>query len=74
MPLRNLPRPLEVALLIVPLFVSLVWPITSAHAQGSVTYEYDGLGRVTKATYSNGTMVTYSYDAADNRITTTTTP
>lgn len=34
---------------------------------GSVTYEYDNLGRVTKATYSNGVVITYTYDAAGNR-------
>ncbi|ENW93029.1 hypothetical protein F904_02972 [Acinetobacter dispersus] len=36
---------------------------------GSVSYTYDNLGRVTKVTYSNGKSITYSYDAAGNRIT-----
>ncbi|MBP1153063.1 MULTISPECIES: RHS repeat domain-containing protein [unclassified Methylocaldum] len=34
---------------------------------GSVTYTYDTLGRVITATYSNGVVITYSYDAAGNR-------
>lgn len=38
----------------------------AAHA-ASVTYVYDALGRLSKATYSNGTVITYSYDAAGNR-------
>lgn len=36
---------------------------------GSATYTYDNLGRVTKVTYSNGKSITYSYDAAGNRVT-----
>lgn len=31
-----------------------------------ITYEYDDLNRVTKATYSNGQTVIYSYDDAGN--------
>jgi len=31
-----------------------------------ITYEYDELNRVTKAIYSNGQTVVYSYDAAGN--------
>ena len=42
--------------------------ITTIYA-GSATYTYDNLGRVTKVTYSNGKSVTYSYDAAGNRVT-----
>lgn len=34
---------------------------------GSVTYTYDSLGRVSKATYANGVVITYVYDAAGNR-------
>ena len=34
---------------------------------GSVTYTYDNLGRLKTATYSNGVVITYSYDAAGNR-------
>lgn len=34
---------------------------------GNVAYTYDNLGRLKTATYSNGVVVTYSYDAAGNR-------
>ena len=34
---------------------------------GSVSYLYDTLGRLAKATYSNGIVIIYSYDAAGNR-------
>lgn len=34
---------------------------------GSVAYTYDSLGRLSKATYANGVVITYVYDAAGNR-------
>lgn len=34
---------------------------------GTVSYVYDTLGRLAKATYSNGLVITYAYDAAGNR-------
>jgi len=34
---------------------------------GSVIYTYDSLGRLSNVTYSNGVVITYSYDAAGNR-------
>lgn len=40
---------------------------------GSVSYTYDVLGRLAKATYSNGVVITYSYDAAGNRTSTVVT-
>lgn len=33
----------------------------------TVTYEYDNLQRVSSATYSDGTVIQYQYDAAGNR-------
>lgn len=39
--------------------------LTSLNAQTS--YEYDNLYRLTKVTYSNGTSVSYTYDALGNR-------
>ena len=36
----------------------------NAHA---TTFEYDDLGRITKATYDNGMVVDYAYDPAGNR-------
>ena len=44
------------------LFVSI-----QTFAQNSTTYTYDNLNRLTKVTYSNGVMVSYSYDALGNR-------
>ncbi|MBA3811444.1 MAG: RHS repeat protein [Caulobacteraceae bacterium] len=38
----------------------------AAHA-GTVTYTYDGLGRLATASYSDGSTVTYKYDPAGNR-------
>jgi YD repeat-containing protein len=34
----------------------------------SITYEYDDLYRLIKATYPDGTIIEYSYDAAGNRL------
>ena len=43
----------------------------AAHAQETITYEYDALGRLTNATTSggpsNGVSQTYDYDPAGNR-------
>ncbi|WP_377157198.1 RHS repeat domain-containing protein [Roseateles sp. UC29_93] len=33
----------------------------------SESYSYDALGRIEKVRYSNGSTVTYTYDAAGNR-------
>lgn len=38
------------------------------NAQSKISYEYDNLYRLTKVTYSNGTIVSYTYDALGNRI------
>jgi YD repeat-containing protein len=35
---------------------------------GNVTYEYDDLYRLIKATYSDGTVIEYFYDTAGNRV------
>ncbi len=45
--------------------VSLLTAAAPAEAAG-VTYVYDGQGRVTTASYSNGTVITYTYDTAGN--------
>jgi YD repeat-containing protein len=39
----------------------------SAAFAGSVVYAYDNLGRLSRATYSNGVVIAYAYDAAGNR-------
>lgn len=35
---------------------------------GSITYEYDDLYRLIKATYPDGSVIEYTYDAAGNRL------
>jgi hypothetical protein len=40
---------------------------SSFAANGSVTYTYDALGRVSTASYDTGVFVIYSYDANGNR-------
>ena len=35
---------------------------------GTVTYQYDSLNRLIKATYPDGTAIQYTYDAAGNRL------
>lgn len=39
----------------------------AAAAAGTVTYAYDAQGRLISATYSDGTMICYHYDAAGSR-------
>ena len=36
--------------------------------QGTTKYEYDALNCLTKVTYSNGTVVEYTYDVLGNRL------
>lgn len=36
-------------------------------AADTATYTYDSLGRLKTATFANGTVITYNYDAAGNR-------
>lgn len=36
-------------------------------AEASVSYTYDGVGRIATALYDNGTCVVYVYDANGNR-------
>lgn len=43
--------------------------LASAAQAGSVSYTYDTLGRLTRAAYSNGTVIVYTYDASGNRTT-----
>lgn len=40
----------------------------------TVTYQYDDLYRLIKATYSDGTVIEYTYDAAGNRLSTIKAP
>lgn len=47
--------------------LAAVFAVLQAFSQTSVSYTYDNLNRLTKATYSNGVTVTYTYDALGNR-------
>lgn len=47
-------------------FIIILFGI-SANAQVTVSYTYDELQRLTKASYSNGVGIQYSYDALGNR-------
>jgi YD repeat-containing protein len=40
--------------------------LVGAQSDGA-TYAYDALGRLTQVTYTNGTTIVYTYDAAGNR-------
>jgi len=46
---------------------------SQARAQ-SVTYQYDASGRISTATYANGTVLTYTYDNSGNRLSTQVVP
>lgn len=57
-------RALEVVCTALLLIVAVVPNVSRA---SNVTYEYDTQGRVSKATYQNGTYVEYSYNANGSR-------
>ena len=59
------------AIVLASLF-SLSIAATPPALAGTATYTYDPLGRVTQVSYSNGTVITYTYDAAGNRTRTVT--
>ncbi|MFQ5535572.1 MAG: Ig-like domain-containing protein [Sphingomonadales bacterium] len=61
------PRAIRLALVWVVLLFCL--PVQA----GTVTYVYDDLGRLTKATYDDGSVIDYSYDPAGNRTQVATT-
>ncbi len=54
---------LSLVLVLVVVLAGLVLPCFAE----SVNYEYDNLYRLIKATYSDGTVIEYTYDAAGNR-------
>ena len=45
---------------------------SNSSASDTVTYTYDGLGRLKSIAFTDGTSVTYSLDGAGNRVTVTT--
>ena len=53
----------------------MVWPSLAAlliaaspASAGETQYSYDKLGRLIEVRYSNGVVVTYTYDAKGNRL------
>jgi YD repeat-containing protein len=47
--------------------IALTGSTATFAANGSVTYTYDALGRVTTTSYDTGVIVIYTYDANGNR-------
>ncbi|MDA8248908.1 MAG: RHS repeat protein [Rhodospirillales bacterium] len=62
---RLLVRHLAIALLALGSLVAATQAVAAAN--GSVTYSYDALGRLTSAAYDTGVVVIYTYDANGNR-------
>ncbi|MEA1677478.1 RHS repeat domain-containing protein [Nitrospirillum sp. BR 11163] len=60
-------RKLSISLLIVLAFSIAFIKCTAVAANGSATYTYDFLGRVTSVNYDTGAIVYYFYDANGNR-------
>ncbi|MFX4263356.1 Ig-like domain-containing protein [Pelotomaculum propionicicum] len=58
--MRKGPKILLTYLILVMFLLILTLP------SGAVVYEYDDLGRLTTATYTNGQTLTYTYDAGGN--------
>ena len=62
---------LQIAIALIGLVVA--FPGGPANADDSVTYTYYAQGFVRTATYANGTVITYTYDLAGNRLAQTVT-
>ena len=50
-------------------FVCMVVLVGTARVASAIDYTYDSLQRLTRVTYGNGALITYTYDAAGNRLT-----
>lgn len=58
------------ALIGLAVIVSILVTAVASFA-GTINYTYDSLNRLTKVDYGNGTTIAYTYDAAGNRLTMT---
>jgi YD repeat-containing protein len=56
----------------VPRLALLTLLVAASASADTVTYTYDGIGRLKTITYTDGTSVTYALDGAGNRVTVTT--
>ena len=61
--------PKESLRVFLPLIVAAALAVLMAVSGAALadTYEYDAHGRLTKVTFSDGSSITYTYDAAGNR-------
>jgi len=50
--------------------IAFLFVFTKTISAQNITYYYDDLGRLTKTKYQDSTILTYTYDASGNRITT----
>ncbi len=48
--------------------LAILFAIIQATAQRTTKYEYDDLNRLTKVTYANGSIVSFTYDELGNRL------
>lgn len=58
---------LSLLALLIAIMIATIAARTFA-ANGSVSYTYDALGRVTMASYDTGVCIAYTYDANGNRL------
>src|ERR1039458_1753046 len=50
-------------------FCLLIWALSAGANVFAVSYSYDSLNRLTNVDYGNGSVTSYTYDPAGNRLT-----
>lgn len=53
--------------ILISIFILLAWNSSLSTAE-NILYQYDNLNRLVRVEYSNGTIISYTYDAAGNRL------